>query len=65
MKTRIVNKNALRLEGTDFIYGVEDPTPPLVVGKIGITDVSNPITSRSALLMVDIILFYKDFENAS
>lgn len=65
MKTRIVNKNALRMEGTDCVDVGFDDYAPIVVGKIGITDVSQPITSGSAFFMVDVYLFYKDFENAS
>ncbi len=65
MKTRIVNKNALRIEGTDFIdHGLTDYTP-IIIGKIGLTDINNPLTSGSALLMLGVYLFYKDFENAS
>jgi hypothetical protein len=66
MKTRIVNKNALRMEGTDFIDHGREDLFPIVVGKIGLTDISNiAVTSGSALLMVDIYLFYKDFGHES
>ncbi len=65
MKARIVNKNALRIEGTDLVdHGMDDYTP-IIVGKIGLTDLNNPITSGSPLFMVEVFLFYKDFEHAS
>ncbi len=65
MKTRIVNKNALRVEGLDFNdQGVNDYTP-IVIGKIGLTDINNPLTSGSALFLLDVTLFYKDFNHAS
>ena len=66
MKARIVSKNALRMEGTDLVDVGFDDYAPIVVGKIGLTDSSTTIlTSWSAFLMVDVYLFYKDFENAS
>ena len=66
MKARIVSKNALRMEGTDLVDVGFDDYAPIVVGKIGLTDSSTTIlTSGSAFLMVDVYLFYKDFENAS
>jgi hypothetical protein len=65
MKARIVNKNALRMEGTDFVdHGIND-YEPIIVGKIGLTDVSNPIASGSAFLMLEVYLFYKEFKNGN
>jgi hypothetical protein len=64
MKTRIVNKNALKTEGLDLREGIND-YKPIIIGKIGLTDTNNPITSGSAFLMIDVYLFYKDFKNAS
>lgn len=64
MKTRIVTKNALRIEGLDLMEGVND-RKPIIIGKIGLTDVNNPITSGSAFLMLEVYLFYKDFNHAN
>lgn len=65
MKARIINKNALRMEGTDFIdHGMIDHEP-ICVGQIGLTDVSNPIASGSVFLMLEVYLFYKDFKNGN
>jgi hypothetical protein len=61
MKTRIVNKNALREEGDDHAWTDDHP---IVIGKIG-TGAYFPITSGSAFITLEVYLFYKDFKNAS
>jgi hypothetical protein len=63
MKTRIVNKNALREEG-DGQCRTDDDDYPIVIGQIG-TGAYFPITSGSVFIMLEVYLFYKDFENAS
>lgn len=66
MKARIVNKNALRLVGTDFAdYGMVDYAP-ILVGKINLKDVNtiSVITSGSTSLMFDVYLFSMDLKNA-
>lgn len=64
MKTRIVSKNALRMEGTDFVdHGMSD-YEPIIIGKIGLVDITNPVTSGSALLMFDVYLFSMNLKNA-
>ncbi len=65
MKARIVTKNALKVEGLDLNdQGIDDYTP-IVIGRISLTDVNNPLTSGSALFLLDVTLFYKDFKHAS
>jgi hypothetical protein len=60
MKARIVSKNAIRSEGDDH-YRTED-NYPIIIGKMGLTDINNPITSGAALLMLEVYLFHKDFK---
>jgi hypothetical protein len=61
MKTRIVNKNAIREEGDGHAWTDDNP---IIIGQIG-TGAYFPITSGAAFLMLEVYLFYKDFENAS
>ncbi len=63
MKTRIVNKNAIRMEGEDY-YKTDDDHP-IIIGQIGLTGINDPIMSGSTFLMLEVCLFHKDFKHAS
>ena len=64
MKARIVNKNALRMEGTDFVeYGMSDFNP-ILVGNISFADKTYPLTSGSSSLFFEVYLFYMDLDHA-
>ncbi len=64
MKARIVNKNALGVEGGSQYRTDDDDYTPITVGQIGLVNVNNPITSGSALFLLEVYLFYKDFKHA-
>jgi len=63
MKVHIVNKNALRMEGTSISDTDFADLDQIVIGKIGLGNSYNPTMSGSAFLILDVYLYYKDFEN--